>query len=134
MDRNLWNTEGFGKGLVGQSRIAAHKLAGPIHYHLRSVNVTQAKALGIRTLPLTVEASRVRVLPANVVPVIDVFAEHNQFCARYGLPIQLLQEPVRWGTAGATLRGKQFNQHRNTSIRPVERARCNRQYRKYDYH
>src|SRR5437870_416234 len=83
VDRNLWNAQGLSKGLVSQSRIAADKLAGPIYHHLRSVNTIQAKALGIGALPFTVEAGRVRILPADMVPVINVFAEHNHFGARY---------------------------------------------------
>src|SRR2546425_11252179 len=82
MDRNLWNAQRLCKGLVGEAGIAAHKPAGPIHYHLRSVNAIQAEALGICTLPLAVEAGRVRILPADMVPVVDVFAEHDHFRAR----------------------------------------------------
>ena len=90
MDRKLWNAQSLAKGLVRQTRIAADKFAGTIHHHLRSVDAIQAKALGIGTLPLTVEAGRVRVLPADMVPVIDVFAEHNHLRASYGLFIQRL--------------------------------------------
>src|SRR5208337_3077393 len=115
MDRNLWKAQGLRKGLVGQAGITADKLTGPVHHDLRSVNAIQAKALGIGALPLTVEASRVRIFPADMVPVVDMFAQHNHFRARYGLPIELLQEPVRWGTTGTPLRGKQFNQYWGTS-------------------
>src|SRR6266852_3571640 len=99
-DRNLWNAQRLSKGLVGLVGIASDKLAGPIHHHLRSVDAVQAKALGVGTLPLTIEAGRVRVLPADMVPVVDVFAEHNHFRALYGLPIQRLQKPVCWRAAG----------------------------------
>src|SRR2546426_7060471 len=93
-DRKLGNTQGLSKGLVRQSRIAADKLAGPIYHHLRSVDAVQAKAVGIGALPLAVEAGRVLVLPANMVPVVDVLAEHDHFRALYGLPIQLFEKPV----------------------------------------
>ena len=96
-DLKLWNAQGLSKGLVGQSRIAADKLACTIFHHLRSVDAVQAKALGIRALPLAVEAGRVRILPANVVPVVNVLAEHDHFRALYGLPIQLFEKPVCWG-------------------------------------
>src|SRR5712691_5998164 len=127
MDRKLWNAQCLSKGLISQSRIAADKLARPIHHHLRSVDTVQAKALGVRTLPLAVEAGRVRVLPADMVPVVDVLAQHDHFRALDGLPIQFLQKPVRWGTAGAPLRCEEFHQHRSTNIRPAERMRCKRQ-------
>src|SRR5439155_13591825 len=90
-DRKLGNTQSLSKGLVRQSRIAADELARPIYHHLRSVNTVQAKAVGVRALPLAVEVGRVRVLPADMVPVVDVFAEHDHFHALYGLPIQLFE-------------------------------------------
>src|SRR5215472_13468383 len=124
IDRKLGNAQCLLKGLVRQSRIATDKFAGAIHYHLRSVDAVQAKAVGIRALPLAVEAGRVRVLPADMVPVVDVLAEHDHFRALYGLPVQFFEKPVCWGTTGASLRCEEFHQHRSTgfrsSIRPTE--------------
>jgi len=64
--RNLRDAQRFSKGLFGLDGIAADKLTGPIHHHLRSVDAVQAEALGVSTLPLTVEAGRIRILPADI--------------------------------------------------------------------
>jgi hypothetical protein len=141
MDGNLWNAQSLSKGLVGQSSIAADKLAGSIHHQLRSVDTVQAKALGIGTLPLTVAGGRVWVLPSDMVLVVHVFTEYDHLRARYRLPIKLLQKPARWGTAGAPLRCEEFHQQRSTSIRssvrPMQWLRSKRQnrgaYRKHAY-
>src|ERR1700758_3845180 len=115
--RNLWNPQRSSKSLVGLAGIAADKLAGPIHHHLRSVDAVQAKVLGVGTLPLTIEAGRVRVLPADMVPVVHVFAEDNHFRARYWLPIERFEKPVCWRAAGTPLRCEKFHQHWSANIR-----------------
>src|ERR1700757_424394 len=105
-----------------------HKLADPIYHHLRSVDAVQAKAVGVRALPLAVEVGRVRVLPANMVPVVNVLAERDHFRTLHRLPVQLLEKPVCWRTTRASLRCEEFHQHRSpgfrSSIGPMGRLRC----------
>ena len=54
---------------------------------MRSVDVVQSETLGIDTLSIAVEASRIWILPADVVPIIDVFAENNYLFSSDGLLI-----------------------------------------------
>ncbi len=113
LDRNLRRRESFLNRLAGQPRFAAHKLGGAIDDHLRGVDAAQSETVRVGVLALAEKAGRVRIGPSNVIPVIHMFAEHDQLGSAYGLcTFELLQHLVSRRTTGATLRSKQLDQDR----------------------
>ena len=49
----------------------------PIHHHLRSIDVFEPEGVRILLLPFRVQMSGKAILPAELVPVIDVLAQDN---------------------------------------------------------
>ena len=88
------------------------KLTGAVHHHLRRERAGDAELLRVALLPAAELRRREGVGPAIVVPIIDVFFEHDDLGAGDGLKaIQLGEEGIRRRAAQAALRGKELDQN-----------------------
>src|SRR5213592_4801064 len=96
--------------LVRSAFIAAHEFEPPVDDHLRRIDTSQAKLGRVGALPFTVLVRREGVLPSDVVPVIDMLTQNDQFHAAYRLrSFQPLQQSIGWRATGTTLGCKQFD-------------------------
>ena len=71
--------------LTRVGRAAADELDPAINDHLRGVDTSTRKGAGVVVLALREIARRVRVAPAEMVPVIDMFLEGDDFDVVEGL-------------------------------------------------
>src|ERR1700746_456745 len=116
MDRYLGRHRCFSNCLASSAFITAHKLKPPVNYHLRRIDAAQAKLRCVGALPFTVFVRRVGIPPSNVIPVVYVLAQNDQFRTAYWLrSIEPLQQGIGRWTAGTPLGGKQFDQNRYAS-------------------
>src|SRR5215469_13150148 len=80
---------------AGPSFVTSDKLKPSVHHYLRRVDTSIAKLRRVSTLSFTVFVRRKRILPSYVVPVVNVFAQHDELCATDGLkPFKLLQQGI----------------------------------------
>ncbi len=89
------------------SGIVAYKLIGAIDDHLRGIDAVDAQVGAVLALSLGVLGGGEAVVPAEAVPVVDVFTQHDDLGAIDGLiVVELREESVCGRTAGAALGGK----------------------------
>lgn len=78
----------------------------------------------ISTLPLTIFVRRVRIPPSDTVPVVDVFAQHDQLGAVNQLrSVKPLQQGIGRRAARASFGSKQLDKHRS-ACRAVGAQSC----------
>src|SRR5450631_3203879 len=110
MDRDFLAFASLFEGLIRQPWIAAHKLSGSIDDHLRCIHACQFEAGAVRILAVAEKAGRVRIRPADAVPVIHMLAENDELLSRDRLrPVKLLQEGIRRRTSGTSFGREQLN-------------------------
>ena len=99
--------------LERMSGVVADELVGSVDDHLWRVDVVHVQALAVFVLPVGVLVRGKAVVPAVVVPVVDVLAEHDDLGAIDGLfLVELRQQSVGGRAARAALRGEQLYQDR----------------------
>src|SRR6478672_10271056 len=117
MDSEFRNCDRLGERLIRGRGVAADKFPDAIDHHLRGVDTVQLKPPGIGTLSLAIEMRGVRILPANVIPVVYVLTQYDHMHPSDGLLIELFQELISGRTAGASLRSEQLHQDRDSRRR-----------------
>ncbi len=81
------------------SSVAADKLVGPIDHHLGRVTGIETEAADILFLSLRHGIEREGITPALVIPIGDVFAEHDRLCTGDGLrSIEFCEQRIGWRT------------------------------------
>lgn len=96
--------------LAGVGRAIADKLDTAIDDHLRRVDATARKGVGVVVLALGQIARRVGVAPAEMIPVVDVFLEGEDFDVFEGLVLaEFLEEQVGGRTTRAAFGSKEFD-------------------------
>src|SRR4051812_31288180 len=87
----------------------------PINNHLRRIDSVLMKGIRVCALSLAESRRRVRVCPAQVVPVINVLAEDYNLRASHGLLfLKPRQNLVGWRTTRTTFGSKEFDEDRST--------------------
>src|SRR5450631_3213141 len=105
MDRDFLVLASLFEGLIRQPWIATHKLSYAIDDHLRGIHACQLEAAAVRILAVAEKAGRVRIGPANAVPVIHMLAENDELRPRDRLrAVKLLQEGISRRTTGTPFR------------------------------
>src|ERR1700690_1066685 len=95
--------------------LISNKLGLAVHHHLRRVDGVGAEGSRIDILALGKLPTRVGILPAKVIPIVDVLFERYYLSAfDWLLFAHLLQELVRRWAARTAFGGKQFHDHRRT--------------------
>src|ERR1700677_1996035 len=83
--------------------IAADKLSGAVHNHLRCIGTIQSQAPHIVRLARAEGRRRIRIGPSNMVPIVYMFAEHDDVSPGDCLfAIKLLQQGIGRWTTGAS--------------------------------
>ena len=77
MDSEFRNCDGLSERLIRGRGVAADKFPDAIDHHLRGVDTIQLEPPGIGTLSLAIEMRGVRILPANVIPVVYVLTQND---------------------------------------------------------
>src|SRR6185369_198031 len=90
----------FDRGLV-----AAEYMLHAVHDNLRRVNLAIAARLRVRTLAVGVTRQRERVLPTEIIPVVDRQAQNDERGIARELPRELVCRRAR----RAALAGEQLN-------------------------
>src|SRR5205823_7324219 len=72
---SIFGDSGVQRGLESGG-VVADQLLGTVDNHLRSERTVQLEATRIVVLPIGVLAGRKTIVPANSVPVIDMFTQH----------------------------------------------------------
>ena len=98
---------GGGKELGG---VAADELGLAVDDGLGGVDAVEREALAVTLLAGGEGGGGVGVVPAEAIPVVDVFAEDDELDAGEGLLIELGQDAVSRGTTGAALGGEEFDE------------------------
>jgi hypothetical protein len=80
-------SDGSPHGVPDFDRVTAHGFPVAVHNHLRRIHAIQPKMLSVRPLPGTEQLGRVRIYPTAIVPIIDVFAQHDQVSTAEGLSL-----------------------------------------------
>src|SRR4051794_27984698 len=84
--------------------IVAHKFSLPIDDHLRSVRAIALEPRGVTLLANGPFRGGVRIHPAIMIPIVDVFFESDDLNACNRLfPLDLAQKLVRWRTTRTAL-------------------------------
>ena len=113
-----------GDRLRGQRPIVADDAVFAIHDHLGRVDAVRAEDAGVVLLPLGERRGRERILPSEIVEVVDVQADRDHFDAVDGLiPEQGLQQRVSARAARTALRGEELHQHRHPRRRGARTRR-----------
>ena len=99
-------------GLCETPAIVTYKLFSSINHNLRCVYVVERK-LALECLLTQINGVELeRIAPAFMVPVGNVFAEHDRLCAGDWLRgVELSKQRVGRWAIGAAFRGKQL--HKN---------------------
>src|SRR5439155_24127551 len=93
---NLVRGERLFQDRLGAPRTVSDELCGAIYDHLWGVSAVESEMSSIRILALGQKMGRVRVLPAIVILVVHMLAEHDEVGPGNGLQtIHVLQEFVR---------------------------------------
>jgi len=87
-----------------RSPVAAKDVHAAVDDDLRRINLAVAAHVGIGALPRRMRRIGERILPAEIIPVIDRQAERDDA----GFDRKLAQQLVRRGTGRAALAGEQF--------------------------
>ena len=91
--------------------VAAQDIVVPVHHRLRGVDVEAPQTPRIRLLPLGEDGARVRVAPAEGIPVVDVLRQRDDFYAAHGLLThEAREERVRRRAARTTFGGEQLDE------------------------
>ncbi|PYX85828.1 MAG: hypothetical protein DMG70_02330 [Acidobacteria bacterium] len=89
MDGDLWAIQGLGKCLLGQARSATDEFACAIDHHIGWNDPYSARLYSERQSAYAKRFGLYSVCTPQMVPVVDVLAEHNHFRPGYGLPVAL---------------------------------------------
>src|ERR1700679_3615054 len=85
------------------SSVPADELVSPVHDHLRGIRAFRGKTRGVDALPVRKDLRRIRVFPAQVVPVGNVLADpDDQLVGPCLLEMNLTEQPVGRRTTGAS--------------------------------
>ena len=107
----------LGDGSMGLARIVADELVAAIDDHLRGVDAVEAEARGVEVLAVGELVGGEAVMPAELVPVIDVLAEDDDVGGGDGLfVVEAGEEGVRGGTTGAALGGEELDEDRGAGL------------------
>ena len=102
---------GYGYCAVERGGIAAYQLPCAVHNHLRRVHLVEGETKRILALPLVDGVERKGIAPTEVIPVGDVFAEHESLRAGDELRcVQPGQKCVSRRAVGAAFRGEEFDE------------------------
>src|SRR5271156_1478615 len=92
--------------------VPANELVPAVHNHLWGIRAFRGETRGVDALPVRKDLRRIRVLPAQIVPVGNVFADPNdQLAGPRLLEMNLTKQPVGRRTTGASFRGEQLQNH-----------------------
>ena len=110
--RNFRRSRRFLQHLVCFLRIVSGKFNVSIHDHLGSVRGLQSKSADISCLAFGQCRGGVRIFPAVMIPIIHVFAEHDELRTtnRRG-SVHPFEEGVRRRTTGTAFRREQLNEN-----------------------
>ncbi len=108
--RHLRTRRRLGDGRNCSARVAAHHFDPAIHHHLRRVIPRGVQPFHIDSLPTRKLRVRKRITPSQLVPIVDMLAQHNHLA-----PLELGEQRIGGRTARAPLRRKQLHQHRRLS-------------------
>lgn len=121
--RNLRSLEHSFEGLrdVGT---AAFQLDVAVQYHLRGVRGLEAEGANVAVLAIGELGRGIDVFPAVLIPVVDVFAQDNEFSAVDGLGlVHAADEFVNGRAAGAAFGGEEFEEDGDAGGGVVGRGR-----------
>lgn len=91
---------------------AAYELSTSVDNHLRRIDATPRESVGVVVLTNGEIVGRIRIAPAEMVPVVDMFFEGDDLDAVEGLLVaELFEEQIGGRTAGAAFRGEEFDDH-----------------------
>ena len=94
-------------GALGMGGVIADELVGSVDDHLRGVDTVDVEAGAVLILALGVLVGGEAVVPAEVVPVVDVLAEDDDFGVLDGLiSVEFRQQRVSWRASRAALQVK----------------------------
>jgi hypothetical protein len=94
-------------------RVVADELIGAIDDHLRRVDAVDVKASAVLALPVGVLMRGEAVVPAEVVPVVNVLAQNDDLGSCDGLAlVKLGQQSIGRRTARTTFRREKFHENR----------------------
>src|SRR5581483_9058374 len=104
---NTRGSSGFLQSLAYLLWVSKPQFGSTINKQLRSIHVAYPKGLGIGALPLAPQSGGIRIFPAVMIPVVDMFAKNDQLSAGNWLPrFQLLNQRIGWRTTGTSFRCK----------------------------
>ena len=103
--------------------VAADKLFVPVDHQLRRVDAAAVKdGVGVVHLALAEGRRRKRIAPAEMIPIVHVFAERNDVSARHRLRgHEARQYFVGGRTARTAFRRKELDEDRNGRARSLGR-------------
>lgn len=102
--------------------VAADEPESPIRHRLWRIRSIALEAACVVLLTVSVLRRRKRVLSSEPIPVVNVFAQRNQFGAGYRLLVQDFEQVVCGRATGTPFRGKQFRQYKQGSRLALEAA------------
>ena len=108
----LWHAGGLRHGTPEFGCVAANKLLCTIDNHLRRVDIFERKLLRILILPVIHDVGREWIAPTLVIPISDVFAEHDGLRARNELcGLKACEQVIGRRTIGAALRSEKLDEN-----------------------
>jgi hypothetical protein len=111
-DRNLFSLGGVLENVSSLSLAATDKFHVSVADHLGRVDAVDVESLCLSNLTITVVPEGIRVLPSDIIPVVDVFAEDDQVRLGHRLgPIQLSKKGIGGRATRAAFRSEKFDQH-----------------------
>jgi hypothetical protein len=111
-DRQLRQLSGPSDHLSHAHPVRADRIDATVDDHLRGVNGPQIQRAGIAALAPGEIGMGEGVLPADIVPVVDVEGERDHVLA----PRQLAEEGVGGRAGAAALRGEKLHHHRGARL------------------
>lgn len=97
---------GEGDGVGGAGGVVADELGDAVDDHLGSVVAFEVEADAVLVLALGELVGREAVVPAELIPVVDVFAEDDDVGGGDGLVAEAEKECVGGRATGASLGGE----------------------------
>src|SRR6266571_704047 len=106
-----------GYGVAGSIRVVADKLNASVDYHLRSVNFVGVENTRVIILSCAECRGRIRIGPAQMIPIINVLRKRDHVGAWNGLSlVESSEKLVGRRTTRAPFRRKQLKQDRHSVV------------------